>query len=224
MQAWTAPVDLYCERFGPGLFAEPLNALSNLAFIGAGLWLMVALPRRLAGRSVPWMHELLAGLILLIGLGSAAFHTFATRWAEVLDMAFIGLFIHLFVVVYAHDVMDVRWTFAWLAAPAFMAFGIIVTGPFEPGDFNGSVGYFPALAGLLLMGAGLLAQRRPGAGWFLGSALVFAISLSLRSVDLDWCPRWPWGTHWAWHLLNALTLSLALLGLSAAYERRRVQA
>jgi hypothetical protein len=26
------PIDAYCERLGPGLWAEPLNALTNLAF------------------------------------------------------------------------------------------------------------------------------------------------------------------------------------------------
>ena len=29
-----APLLLYCERLGPGLWAEPLNAVSNLAFFG----------------------------------------------------------------------------------------------------------------------------------------------------------------------------------------------
>jgi hypothetical protein len=31
------PIDAYCERLGPGLWAEPLNALTNLAFIVAAL-------------------------------------------------------------------------------------------------------------------------------------------------------------------------------------------
>ena len=26
-------IDIYCERLGPGFWAEPLNATSNLAFI-----------------------------------------------------------------------------------------------------------------------------------------------------------------------------------------------
>ena len=30
-------LDLYCERLSPGLLAEPLNALSNLAFLYAAL-------------------------------------------------------------------------------------------------------------------------------------------------------------------------------------------
>ncbi|TPK89584.1 hypothetical protein FJ567_30205 [Mesorhizobium sp. B2-4-16] len=37
-QTLLTPVDLYCERTGPGLWAEPANALTNPAFIAAGLW------------------------------------------------------------------------------------------------------------------------------------------------------------------------------------------
>jgi len=41
-------IDLYCERLGPGLWAEPLNALTNLAFLLTALasW---QLARRSAG-------------------------------------------------------------------------------------------------------------------------------------------------------------------------------
>ena len=43
---WLESIDLYCERTGPELWSEPLNALSNLAFIGVAalLW------RRAGGR------------------------------------------------------------------------------------------------------------------------------------------------------------------------------
>ncbi len=214
---WLEPVDLYCERFGPGLFAEPLNALSNLAFVAASLWLLAALPREfVAPRKPPVVLEVLAGLVLLIGVCSAAFHVFATRWAQALDVGSIGLFIYFFVICYAHYVLDVRWPLAWIAAPAFWAFGMFVQGPFDPGDFNGSVVYFPALAGIALMGAGLAWRRRRGAAEFGLASVVFTISIGLRSVDLAWCSGWVWGTHWTWHLLNGVTLALATLGLARA--------
>jgi hypothetical protein len=31
-------VDLYCERTGADFWSEPVNALTNLAFVAAGLW------------------------------------------------------------------------------------------------------------------------------------------------------------------------------------------
>lgn len=209
--AWTDPVDIYCERLGPGLTAEPLNALSNLGFVLAGLWLL----RRALVRGEPASLKVLPALIVLIGLGSAAFHTFAVKWAEVLDVLFIALFIYWFVACYARHAWRLPW---WLALPCmalFHGFGLLLTWPFEAGAFNGSVSYFPALAGLAVFG--LLSAKRHGwrpALWFFAAAGVFMISLGLRSSDLALCPGWPHGTHWAWHLLNALTLSLATIGVS----------
>ena len=209
--AWTDPVDIYCERIGPGFWAEPFNALSNLGFVFAGLWLL----RRSLRHGEPGAVRALCVLMVLIGLGSGAFHTFATQWAEVLDVAFIGLFIYWFVACYARYRWAAPWWMALLCMALFHALGLVVTGPFERADFNGSVGYFPALAGLLIFG--LLSawkDRLSRARWFFAAALVFGLSLTLRTLDQSLCSRWPQGTHWAWHLLNALTLTLATLGIS----------
>lgn len=213
---WLQPVDLYCERFGPGLFAEPLNALSNLAFVIAGVWVAARMPRSFAPQPVPLPFDLLAGCIALIGICSAAFHTFAVRWAGLLDVLSIALFIYGFAVCFARYVLDVRWSLAWIAAPALWALGIFVTAPFAPGDLNGSVDYLPALVALTLMALGLALRRQPGAAMFALTAVLFAVSISLRSVDLAWCSSWVWGTHWAWHLLNAVVLGLAMSGLVRA--------
>lgn len=40
------------------------------------------------------------------------------------------------------------------------------------------------------------------------AAACFAVSLSLRQLDMPLCSDWRWGTHFAWHLLNATTLGL----------------
>ncbi|WP_420465748.1 hypothetical protein [Panacagrimonas sp.] len=213
---WLQPVDLYCERFGPGLLAEPLNALSNLAFVLAGVWVAARMPLAFAPRPVPLSFNLLAGCIALIGICSGAFHTFATRWAGWLDVLSIALFIYGFAICFARYVLDIRWSLAWIAAPALWALGVFVTAPFESGDLNGSVDYLPALAALSLMTLGLAFRRRPGAAVFALAAALFAVSIALRSVDQAWCSRWVWGTHWAWHLLNAGVLSLAMTGLVLA--------
>ncbi|MDO9451273.1 MAG: ceramidase domain-containing protein [Stagnimonas sp.] len=209
--AWSDSVDIYCERLGPGLWAEPLNALSNLGFVLAGLWLL----DRAARRGEPALVRALAVLIVLIGVGSASFHTVATRWAEVLDVAFIGLFIYWFVACYARYRWAAPWWLALLSMGAFHAFGLLLTAPFAPEAFNGSVAYFPALAGLVIFG--LLStwkDRSHRARLFFAAALVFGLSLALRTLDQRLCASWPYGTHWAWHLLNALTLTLASLGIS----------
>jgi len=63
---WLAPVDGYCERVGPHYWAEPVNAVTNLAFLVAAavLW------PRVRGRATG--QVMVAGLAL-IALGAAAF-------------------------------------------------------------------------------------------------------------------------------------------------------
>src|SRR3546814_4103286 len=86
-------IDLYCERVGPGLWAEPLNLVTNLAFILAGVLLVVALRRaEPAVRRDPAIIGL-AVLVLVVGIGSGLFHSFATRWAALADVIPIALLI-----------------------------------------------------------------------------------------------------------------------------------
>ena len=46
MEHWRSHLDLYCERLGPGFWAEPLNAVSNAAFILAAAYGFVLWRRR----------------------------------------------------------------------------------------------------------------------------------------------------------------------------------
>ena len=89
---WGAKIYNYCERGGdPAFWAEPLNAVSNAAFIIAALFATREFFLRPSGQR--GLAE--AGLILLvyvIGIGNFLFHTYATRWASIADTAPIGLF------------------------------------------------------------------------------------------------------------------------------------
>lgn len=185
-------MDAYCERLGPGIWAEPLNALTNLAFLVAALLLL----RNQAPPSLRALPVLLA----LVGLASLSFHTFATRLTGALDSAFIAVFVLYYVVVFAHHHRGVRWSLAWLAAPAFVVFAVVVGLLVRVGPGI----YLPALLALLVLA--------PLAGrdwrWFGGAAAVFAVSLTLRTLDEPLCGSIPSGTHFLWHVLNAVTLWL----------------
>jgi hypothetical protein len=204
-----APVDLYCERLTPGLFAEPLNALSNLAFLGASAWLLL---RPEAGQA-PWYGRLLSALIFLIGLCSLSFHLFATAGTEILDVVSIGLFIYFFVACFFRHFFGWPWWTAVFSLLGFAAFGQLVKMPFPAGALNGSVDYLPPLAALLLMAVVVLARKRPGGAKLAEAALIFPVSLALRTMDRAWCISLPIGTHWMWHCLNAVTLTLVVLSL-----------
>jgi hypothetical protein len=130
-------------------------------------------------------------------------------WAEWLDVLFIGVYIYSFVVLFLRLQLGWRWRAALLGIPAFWLFAQGLAALFPAGALNGSVSYLPALLALLLMTATLALRHQPGAGLLALAALAFSLSLVLRSEDLAWCATLPSGTHWLWHLLNALTLAAA---------------
>jgi hypothetical protein len=163
--------------------------------------------------------RLLPALMALIGLGSSAFHTLAVLWTEFLDVACIGVFIYFFIACFLRYVADLPWSQAWIGMPLFWLLGKALSYLFPPQSFNGSVGYFPAFACLLLMGGYLASRRSPDASYYFAAAVIFAVSLTLRTLDLAWCATFPVGTHWAWHSLNAITLYLASYGLIRGTRR-----
>lgn len=192
-------LDLYCERLGPGLLAEPVNALTNLGFLLAALLVW----RRADGRGDV---RLLAALLATIGVGSALFHTLATPLAQLADVLPIGVLQLTFLWLYLRRVMAVgpAWSTAWLAL--YIA-ALAAAAPLRV-PLNGSLAYAPAAAALAIIG--VVHWRRFGRGDMLLTVGVFLASLTARTLDMRVCAAWPLGTHFLWHLLNAVMLYLLL--------------
>jgi len=202
-------IDEYCERLAPGLWGEPLNALSNIGFFIAA-WLIW---RRQAGRERVGDLRALDILLFLVGLGSLAFHTFATRWSLFLDSGFITIFL----LVYLHRFLVRRVECVpWVAAAgvvAFVALDTVLKQVLAGLPLNGSEFYAAAFFVLLAMAAWLQFRRLPGRQALGAAAGMFVVSIFLRSLDERLCPVWPLGTHFVWHLLNAAVLYACLRGL-----------
>lgn len=204
-------LDLYCERTDPLFWSEPLNAISNGAFIVAAVVLLVR--ARATHRVLPWDIVVLAGLIALVGLGRFVFHTVATMWASLLDVLFIEIYIYVYFARFLQRVGGLSLVRTIAGLVLFALFERVLTGMFVPGSLNGSYRYLPAL--IVLAGMALYALRaRPALFAPLGMAvIVFCVSLGLRTIDMAACAINPRGTHFLWHLLNALVLYCATLAL-----------
>ena len=201
-------IDNYCERIEPGLWAEPLNAVTNLGFlIGAVLvWRLARREQRLTPSVM-----LLVSFLVAICIGSGLFHTFATGWAQLLDVVPIGIFQVTFLWLYLRRIIDLRWLPALAIMAAFFASGWLA-GQF-PHLLNGSLGYAPAL--LFIGGLAIWHRqhcaREPNA--LLLALMLFSIALTFRTMDQAICPYWPIGTHFFWHLCNSGVLYLSMRGL-----------
>jgi hypothetical protein len=80
---------------------------------------------------------------------------------------------------------------------------------------NGSVGYLPALGALIIIGMALVERHHRAGPYVVWAAAIFAISIVFRTLDLALCDQVVIngrnvGTHFIWHLLNAVVLFLLL--------------
>jgi hypothetical protein len=200
---WSAYLDSYCERLAPGLWGEPLNTISNLAFLVAAVatWRLARSSNR--ARTV----RTLAVLLGLIFVASTAFHALATRWAGAADTGFILVFVLFYVACFPHTFLGTAWRRSWFAAPAFLAFTVVVVAAFGWANFSG-LSYLPPLIGLFGFAGLLAARRHPQWSRFAVAGGLFGVSLSLRTADHAVCGSFPPGTHFLWHLLNACVLYL----------------
>jgi hypothetical protein len=211
-------IDLYCERLGPGIIAEPINALTNLAFVVAAYaaW-------RLADqyRSMSVETGLLIGLMVAIGIGSGLFHTFATNWARVLDVLPILLFQIAYLWIYGSRIIMMKTVHLEGLVILFLIAAYF--GRQFPHLLNGSLIYLPAFIMLLGLGLYHYHHARVEPTLLLWATAVFSASLFLRSIDLAVCKYVPIGTHFFWHLFNGLLVYLAfrglLMNLKASYRR-----
>jgi len=199
---WTRAVDGYCERLDPGFWAEPVNAVTNAAFLVAAL--VMAL--RLRGAGLP-LANLLVGILAAIGLGSFLFHTFAQAWAGMADVLPILLFILAYVFAASRDFLGLSGRVAGLVTLGFLPYAAATVPLFGliPG-LGSSAGYAPVP--LLIAGYAWLLRRRAPAtarGLAIGAGLL-VLSLTFRTLDEPLCDILPMGTHFLWHILNAVML------------------
>jgi len=195
----------YCERLSTLPWAEPLNALSNLAFLYAALlaWRMA---RRCHGAQARADARLLAVLLALVGCASLSFHTFASPTTGILDVAFIGVFNLVYLCLFVRRVLGLSKAATAAAGAGFLALDQLRGALLPARLLFGSTLYLPPL---LVLGLLILASRgrAPAASRRMaGAAAVFLVSLTARTLDRPLCSLWPWGLHFLWHLLNAWVL------------------
>ena len=207
MNTWLNSVDIYCERLDASFWAEPINAISNLSFIVAGFFLW----RLKSHRST-----LMATLVILIGLGSFSFHTFANRLTGLLDVLAIALYLVAFAFL-----IPKQWSRNSLLiqlGSVLMLIVSIVLAQSLMSYLKPALPWLPSGmyigAWLALMMFALITQySNLHAARFLWLAvIVFPFSLLSRQIDMPLCDSIG-GTHWLWHLFNGLTLYLSSYGL-----------
>ena len=197
---WTAQSDGYCERTDLTFWSEPVNAVTNLAFIIAALWMWQR------SRGVV-EAQVLCAILFAIGVGSFLFHTYATAWAGLADVAPIGMFILFYLFLVHRDFVGLKGLRAGLATALFLPYAAVMVPLLNLVPFFRISNFYWTVPILLFLYGAALWRRMPqtARGMILGGALL-CVSISVRSVDETLCHHLPIGTHLAWHILNAIML------------------
>ncbi|MGV6838945.1 MAG: ceramidase domain-containing protein [Planktomarina sp.] len=193
----------YCERTDLTFWSEPINAVTNLAFIIAA----AVMAYRLHGTKL-WGGYVLVLLVAAMGVGSFMFHTFATKWAEVSDTAPIGLFILFYLYLANSRFVGLPWWAAVIATAGFFPYAYAVSPIIGDIPFIRISNFYWLVPILLVAYAAVLWRkaRHTAQGLLIGAAIL-CVSISVRSLDLLLCDVWPIGTHPLWHIINGVMLA-----------------
>jgi hypothetical protein len=198
-----------CEALGPGPIAQPVNAATSLAYLAAGVDLLV---RAIRAKDESAVADVFALLLVANGLGGVAFHGPGSRSAKWLhDVALTGTL--SFVIL--HDVallvrIPGRHQLAALAL-AISGLGAILA--YRPGHTNTASAMAGGTAALLELVVAATATasgrhhhwtaRRRAAG-LLGAAT--AVNLLSRTGGPLCRPGSMLQGHGLWHVLTAMAL------------------
>jgi Ceramidase len=198
-------IDAYCERIGPGLFAEPLNAVSNASFLLAACaaWILATRTGTLSAGV-----KLLLALAASVGIGSLLWHTLANSWTLILDIVPILLFLMWYIWLYTRTVIGMPLPFAVASVVAFLL-GTFFAIPYAH-ILHGALVYTPGLIVALVLGVFHASERRVARFTLLAAAAVYFVALFFRTIDQEVCPVLPIGTHFIWHILIGLVMYLAM--------------
>lgn len=211
-------IGFYCGRFDDGFWGEPQNALSNGAFLLAA-WLAFRAWRRTGEHDLAQLTLIVMGGA--IGVGSFLFHTQPNPTTLMLDLIPIqvfGLFGFFYLgvrhfgssklAVLAAVVAFFLVRQAWIALVPLLVLG-------------GGSTHIPTILLLAASGWALRARGDPVGRRLLLACVSYAAALTVRAFDIPLCGEFPFGLHWAWHLLNGLTVGIVLHAIACQRIPRR---
>ena len=195
------PIDIYCERLDIGIWAEPINAVTNAAFILASIFMWLRCKNLVEGK-------ILSFLLFSIGCGSFLFHTYAQTWAALLDVTAILIFILTYIFVANRRFLVWSKMVSLIGVIMFFPYQLFLVSILSNIQFFGSSVQYIPVAILIFIYSGLLRKSEPNLsrGLFIGAAIL-CLSIISRTVDEPLCSILSVGTHFVWHILNAIMLS-----------------
>jgi hypothetical protein len=216
-----------CERAGAGLFAQPVNAVSSLAFLLAGAWVV------LLGVRAPRRRVELAVFGLAVAsnaVGGLLFHGFQTQgamWVHDLCILSVLAFIVVFDVARLQG-RGTSWTLEVHAAALAAIGASLALVPAATDVLSALLGAAAGVGELVeyrhelpaIRTEGLTARRAARLGVLVALALGGTAFLVGRSGGWLCRPESAFQWHAVWHVLAATAMGLYAYGAMAPHPSR----
>ncbi len=203
-------IPTYCERVGKsGVFAEPVNVISNISFLISAYLIFRYLKRN---HSKDVSLYLLAIFTAFIGLGSTIFHIFATPISLLPDSIPIYLTMIIFLWTFLKNTLG-NQKIATIITVCFVGLQtfLYLSGFRNVG--NVTIRHIVNIVGIPLLI--LLAHKKyfKSINYLYATLVIYIIAMVLRATEPLICPAFPMGTHFTWHILLAAIPYLGVLFL-----------
>lgn len=192
----------YCEQVAGFWLTQPLNVITNLAYIIGGVYLYRYVKVNNLNRN---LGIILSGLMIALGVGSTAWHSHKSIPTIMMDEVPIYLFILLSIFILTKSLTKSFLNTLGAMGLVAIIYHVIFTYIPGAGVYSGSLKY--AFALFVFVALSMLVVKKYGQEYNFSTPLcIFAIAIALRSVDLYICQYFPLGTHFLWHILVAAAM------------------
>jgi hypothetical protein len=198
----------YCERVDNSIFGEPINLLTNLTFIISACFVFRLLKEKKVQDNT---YKFLIGIILMIGVGSASWHSFRTSLAHALDFVPIFIFFLSFLFLMLEKLLKSK-SQAILLTSTYFVLQLSVSFLF-PQILNGSIRHIVNIGIFILLILWIKKKyRRLNSSVYLAFG-TYSVGVLFRSMDSLVCSNFHLGTHFLWHIFTAMATYYSVASL-----------
>lgn len=196
----------YCENYNLWVINQPLNILSNLAFLVCAYLIHRRYTLPAIGR--------LALVTLCIGVGSIVWHSSEQYYGLVLDIIPIIIWVIMLLRIIYTNIYALSRHASTIWIIAFLILSV-VTGITLEAIMPQMTGAFLPIAILAIV-----VGSKSGARAFYAAGAALGVAMVMRIIDMDICQQLPIGTHWLWHVFCAVAIYYATIGCSKIRHQR----
>ena len=205
LEALEKSLNTYCES-GVGLFyTQPVNTISSIALLISAYFIYRFIKTNHINNRI---IKIIPFILAAVGIGSILWHStpnLLTNFADNIPIYALVLVLFFFLLDKLLNKRKLVWKIflAFILIEALFVFYVLPS-------FNGFLPYLIILVFGVFVFSGLVKKYKILTPHLVTIIALFATALFFRSLDLTVCSVFPTGTHFTWHILNALLVYLLI--------------